>query len=98
MLPRARPLRTDLDFTSDRLPCWLPAGVPPPSPLPLLADRFMLPLALRRGTVGFRVCRTALMLHMRNGGVHWHGASAVSPVDRWCLTVTQPLRICRRAG
>lgn len=50
MLPRARPLRTDLDLTSERLPCWLPAGVLPPSPLPLLADRLMLPLALRRNS------------------------------------------------
>lgn len=46
MLPRASPLRTDLDLTSVRLPCWLPAGVLP-RPLPRLADRFMLPLALQ---------------------------------------------------
>ena len=50
MLPRASPLRTDLDLTRERGPCTLPGGVPP-SALPRLADRFMLalPLPLHQG-------------------------------------------------
>lgn len=46
MLPRASPFRPDLDLTSDRWPCWLPAGVPPRW-LPRLAERDMPPLALQ---------------------------------------------------